>query len=276
MQSKLPPATATSRTAIDGSDKLAQGSAQVIHEPFYRIVCPAVYGGDWQHSEQRIGPGTFWTPRPDSILSMVKAIFVHHTETSLQDRESAQWEVKLYEVRDALMQTVDNWNVYGRACQQGERTLVETYGDPREIFTFHPKDYQSPADRIELYLKIEQLFGEPVVKFIDYSRGERILFEEKEAFVFGNMNNWKMEIAIRDGDWRFKVVQAFEDPEALEKFLSSEAVVLPAGFDASCMISYFWMDKENQRTTQSVKKVPLDKAALKRRRTRFISDSTQS
>lgn len=107
-----------------------------INEPYYRIVSPMHGSGAERNKMDSIGPGTYWTPRWDAVLFMLRSIFLHAKSARLN------WNVKVFETNKAIMQsapTEHKW-AFKYAHDAGEMILVKLLDTPKIIFNHSTND----------------------------------------------------------------------------------------------------------------------------------------
>lgn len=106
-----------------------QNSGREISEPHYRVVNKAMYGGS---AERKLGnilaPGTYWTPRWDSVVMMLRSIIKHYS-TSLPKEN---WETTVYQLNKAIMADPPKehkW-AFQYSVDAGEQILVKALEQP--------------------------------------------------------------------------------------------------------------------------------------------------
>ncbi|MCB0352660.1 MAG: hypothetical protein KDD64_04020 [Bdellovibrionales bacterium] len=259
-------ATVGKEPTLDTEASLKQHHISV---PYYRIVCPAVYGGEWATAEDRIGPGTFWTPRPDDVESMLRAIFTHASSCSTETLRSDEWKIQIFEIREGIVEEVDNFNPYGRSIHFGERKLVHAASPPRELLDVDFKDINDPYSRLELLLELPRILGREIKPFVDFSKGFPIVLADgSEAFVLPDPKRRLFRIGTPQVDG-FCEIARFGSAEKFWSYLDERRITFSNRDDELGVDLYFADFAEAEKKSGEKPNLPLRRRAT---RTPFRSE----
>jgi len=202
--------------------------------PYFRIVCPPLYGGS--ATGNRIGEGTYWTPRWDAIVLMASTILSHlHTyKREWLDEDNGQ--VKIYKLDHAMMTNSPpehSW-AFTYGPDAGEQVLVKALKEPELVLECH-------AHSVELM----ELACTHIERCTDFFACERIgmwaTFNDQKVYLNCNYQRKALEVAKLNPDgWSFVVIECLYDLKEMHAFLAK--VVLPADFDPHCSLEFFVRD----------------------------------
>lgn len=132
---------------------LEQNEPKPIQMPFYRIT-NGIYGTAGKYTEKPleniIAPGTYWTPRWDSVIMMLNTTLQMYLKSSLKN-EDKYWQTTIYKIEKALMQDPPQeheW-AFTHAVDAGEQVLVKALETPEimidpesgvKLEKIHPQD----------------------------------------------------------------------------------------------------------------------------------------
>lgn len=184
-----------------------------INEPYYRLVIPAMYGGT---AKEKLGnenaPGTYWTPRWDAILFMLRTAFIHYGTTikSWKGFESS-WQVKIYQLDHAIMDDAPSshkW-AFNYAHDAGEMILVKPLSQIKTIL-------DKPIDSVEVESLINKSFQHEAP--VNFERGTKAISPTGQMFyLMPNYKNKTIEVAVKDG-WKFKIINNIKSIKELIDF----------------------------------------------------------
>lgn len=173
----------------------------LIHEPYYRISSDIMYGTGG------IQPGTYWTPRWDAILFMIRSLFLH----AMSSRFGSE-KVKIYKISKAIMQPAPEshrW-AFSYGHDAGEMVLVKLLEQPEII-------YDGPIDSPEIEQLVNKSFNyKPPVDHSQHGMAAK-LKDGSQVWISGNYDSKLIEIVKKSG-WQFEVVAVIRSLEEWEKF----------------------------------------------------------
>ena len=201
-------------------------------ETYYRVVCPPLYGAN--AVGDRVGPNTYWTPRWDAVIRMLRSIMQHWYITR-RKLNTSPWEVKIYQLNNAVWKNSPEehkW-AFKYAPDAGEQVLEKALTPPKLIYQFNVTDPE-----------FLELTKEPVEKMIDYAAFAQranlvIQLNGKEAYI--HPGNGVIEIAVRNpGTWSYSVIKTIRSMTEWSDFIKT--IKIPDNFDDEGALSYFFLD----------------------------------
>ncbi len=194
-----------------------------VKEPYYRLVTNAMYGAN-NTPETEVGPGTYWTPRWDAILFMIRSFFL---ATSMHRIEGTY---KIYKIDKAIMKpspSEHQWAFrYGHDA--GEMVLVKPLSIPRIIRQGKTEDLE---DLVDQSFKHET----PV----DYSKnGVSANLSGQEIFISPSQND--IGVYKKNG-WKFEKIQTIKSLPEWDRF-ESQITNIDWNSDAGVGLMYFFQD----------------------------------
>lgn len=176
-----------------------------IKQPYYRIISPMHGSGAERNKIDNLGPGTYWTPRWDAVLFMLRSIFLH----GMSIRQN--WNVKVYELNNAVMENAPEshkW-AFKYAHDAGEMVLVKALEAPKIVFDHNLQD---PAfENI-----IDQSFQhkEPINH---EAHGVKAIWRGDAVILSPNYEEKSLDVVQKVG-WEFKVLLKITNSAQLSNF----------------------------------------------------------
>lgn len=203
-------------------------SEQRIKEPYYRITCPACYGQN--AGGDPVGPGSYWTPRWNGILEMMKTIMKFYLQSGTMGKlNSDAFKTRIYKIEEAIMDDPPPENAWAFNFQSdvGEQVLVKALSSPELMYDLHPMDEQ-----------FQELVTTEYEKEINYASGVKFNWRGQEVFVMPDYNRKIIEVAIPSNGWKFEVIHVIKSMDELDAFYA-EATELS---DEINILDYFPQD----------------------------------
>ncbi len=208
-----------------------------ISVPYYRITTDVHFGSQLT-SDKRLDPGTYWTPRWDAIILMLRQVFFHYVQFR-KTIKADEMKVKVWQLDDAIMEDSPNegkWPLY--EIDAGEKILVKKISEPQLIF-----DEFLNSDALP------NLITETAEILQDYSKGESVVYNGEKVYFNFDSNSKVINIVKRNSDgYSFSTIKTIHSNQELNDFLITSEV--PENFDDSGAIAWFVYDmnwhKENE------------------------------
>jgi len=226
-------------------------SQKRIEQPYYRVVCPVMYGSGFGLKGDRVGTDTYWTPRWDAILFMLRSIFLaYNSNRTEREARNPDWNTKIYKIEEAIMQDAPKehgW-AFTYRTDAGEQILVKALSTPEVVFEAHPSEPE-----FESVLEESFQYDNPINYAFDESL--KVLHNDGEVFLYPNYKTKTIEVAKRNEDgWSFVVVKEIRSLDELDKFLR-ESQFNKETFDERGALSWFTSDMDwiEEDTSQIVR-----------------------
>ena len=180
-----------------------------IKDPYFRIVSDAMYGSTAiKKLGGEISPGTYWTPRWDAILFMLRSLFLHTMSHKLT-RDSS---VKIYKINNAIMSPAPKeheW-AFNYAHDAGEAVLVKALQTPEII-------YNGPINSNEIENLVDQSFQHtPPVNHGAHGMKAKLI-DGKDVFISPNYDKSSVEIAVQNG-WQYRIIKTIKSAKEWDNF----------------------------------------------------------
>lgn len=205
---------------------MAKFANKQITKPHFRVVCPACFGNN--DGKDPLGPGSYWTPRWNAVVSMLCTINKFYFQRN-NSHNSDGFRTKIYRLDKAIMADPPkehSW-AFNYQSDAGEQVLVKALSEPVMLCDMLPTDRQ--------FLELMEDY-EPDV---DYSKGEKYLWNGQEVFLYPNYQTKKLEIAKKNEGWSFSVIGSLSSAQEFESWVS-QAKLLDSEWTG--MIEYFMQD----------------------------------
>ena len=211
-----------------------------IEQPYYRVVCPVMFGSGFGLKGDRTGPDTYWTPRWDAVLFMLRSIFLTYISNKIErERKDIKWNTKVYKIDDAIMKDAPkehSW-AFTYRTDAGEQVLVKALSTPEIIFESHPS-------KPEFESVLEESFQHE--NPIDYSFDQslKVVHNGEEVYLYPNYERKLVEVAKKNEDgWSFAVIGELRNLKELDNFLK-ESQFEEETFDTQGALSWFTNDMD--------------------------------
>lgn len=197
---------------------------QEILQPYYRIVNKAMYGGSAQEKLGDIlAPGTYWTPRWDSILMMMRTILSHYRPSL----DEIGWETTVYQLNKAIMADPPKehkW-AFRYAVDAGEQILVKALEKPtiaRDPKTGIKIERLHPMLNSEF---IEIITNTDIKLPVDWeSHGVKAILDGKMVFIGWDYDDAEITINVKDG-WQFKKILSIRSSREWNELLKKLKII---------------------------------------------------
>lgn len=249
-------------------------SPQQVNKPYYRVVSPMYGAGASANGLDAVGPGTYWTPRWDAVVRMIRSMFYQYRQNFHRDPPK-DWTAKIYQLDSAIMDDspAEHQWAHNPSTDAGEKVLVKALAEPQLIEEVSP---DSP--------RMEYFLTQKTEKYIDHSRrNQKFKWNGKECYLSPNYNNNTFEVYEKGNDgYSFNLLAVFHSMKELEPFLQSAQELPSREQDAWMGTSYAitdfgWHDyntasnwyhkakfaaNSNQEDWRNIWKIPLDQYAI--------------
>lgn len=212
---------------------LLESQEQEFHitEPYYRIVSDLMYGATAKEKlGDEIAPETYWTPRWDAVLFMIRSLFLHSMPNRLGDKN-----VKIYETQNAIMKPAPiehKWSFkYGHDA--GEAVLVKLLDKPKILYN---GKVNSPE--VENLINQSLKYEPPVNHEIIGVKSQ--LKNGQDVFISPNYKSKSIEVVAKDG-WRFKTIKVIKNIQEWNNF-EKETKFIDWDSDQGIGLMYFFHD----------------------------------
>lgn len=211
-----------------------------VNKPYYRVINKAMYGsaGKWSDSPlaSEIGPGTYWTPRWEGVLSMLASTFRQYSNGNLKDDDV--WKTTVWQINKAIMEDPPKEHAwaFNYSSDVGEQVLVKALENPQIA-----KDPETgtllkdilPKSFIFMSLLYKHLAKPPT---IDYkSRGAEVLWNGRTVYLHPDYDNNAIVVKGEpdvDEPWNFPTVKIIGSMQEFEKFTKESKYVDPDSYGA--------------------------------------------
>jgi hypothetical protein len=248
-------------------------SPQQVNKPYYRVVSPMYGAGASANGLDAVGPGTYWTPRWDAVVRMIRSMFYQYRQNFHRDPPK-DWVAKIYQIDSAIMDDspAEHQWAHNPSTDAGEKVLVKALAEPQLIEEVSP---DSP--------RMEYFLTQKTEKYIDHSRrNQKFKWNGKECYLSPNYNNKTFEVYEKGNDgYSFNLLAVFHSMKELEPFLQSAQELPSREQDAWMGTSYAitdfgWHDyntasnwyhkakfaaNSNQGDTRDIWKMPMEQYA---------------
>lgn len=221
--------------------------AQQSFGPYWRVITDSAHGAGSLKGD-RVGPGTYWTPRWDAVQHMVQMSGSLLSSMPVESRG-----IKIYKVDKAEVEKPPAEHKLPQKGYEdhGEVVMVRPLSEVQLIYDFEAGD--------ETW---ESIVQSPREKFIDYSsRNPSVtLSYGRQAWISPNYRTKKFDVAVRNPDgWSFDVIASLDQAE-LDDFLDQSSYD-PHGFDPDASLDYAIQDwnepvQEKDRPQKPVEQRP--------------------
>ena len=221
-----------------------ESTEKTISKPYYRVVNKALYGGSAQEKVGNIlAPGTYWTPRWDSVIMMLWTTLTNYKPSY----NNEDFRTTVYQLNKAIMTNPPKehkW-AFKYGVDAGEQILVRPLEPP-----FVATDPKTGIKFDNLHPMLDPEFMEVVTKTqIDVptdwaSHGTEAILDNKEKVYIGcNYDNAEIGIYKQDG-WEFIKLYSIKSLAAWNKFRIRLKIVEPdsLGTDA---LDWFLYDMDD-------------------------------
>jgi hypothetical protein len=209
---------------------------QEIDRPYYRII-NGMYGTSGKYEKNpisKLGPGTYWTPRWDAILMMLRTTLLNYGKMLIKDDDF--WKTSIYQINNAIMDDPPKEHSWAHSFQvdAGEQVLVKALEEPKVLY----KDIL-PGDTDFLDLVGELVYHKPP---IDIKRvGEEVYLDGKKLYAVVDYDNYKIDLMEPTSNWESRVVHSIKSLDEFKKLKPRIKWDMTAEDDS---ISWFLMDMD--------------------------------
>lgn len=237
-------------------------SQQQINQPYYRVVCKPAYGG---RLDDPFAKGTYWTPRWDGVVLMMKSIFRLYMNEK-QKFSHEDWKTTIYTVSHAVMEDPPEEHVwaYVHSVDAGEQMLVSLIEQPQIIYQGYPDD-----DGFAV------IMSERTEKLINFSKIQdlAILLNGETNYLYPDYNTKTINVIKPiPGTSGHDIVVKLKSSQEFEQFMSN---ISPPKDNNNAIFWAFqdfgWLKQlqENQNKERQVVSVPEPQRSRRSKRTPF-------
>lgn len=199
-----------------------------IKEPYYRVVSDTMHGASAiKKLGSEIAPGTYWTPRWDAILMMIRSIALNSKIHKIDGN------IKVYQTNHAIMapSPKEHQWAFKYSVDAGEMVLVKLLDQPKIIHNMSTNDE-------EIEGMIDQSFQTKPP--IDHSRQGMAAKLKDGSDVWITPRSNRIEVAKKNG-WQFNVIQTIS---SLQQWKQFESQLSSADWEseAGLGLAYFFHD----------------------------------
>ena len=212
---------------------------QEIQQPYYRVVNGTMYGAS---AKDPTGPGTYWTPRWDSVLMMLGSTLKYHKQG---DTLGDKWKTTVYQLDKAVMTDPPKEHAWAftYGVDAGEQVLVKALEKPKIAKNPNTgkeiKDLM-PSDPDFLELMIGATNQKPPVDW--ERRGVKANLDGKEVFLGWDYDDRTITAYEKKG-WEFKPVLTINGYKQWNDLSSRLKVEDPHG-EAMDGLQWFMVDMD--------------------------------
>lgn len=208
---------------------LQKACAKQINRPYYRVHCEPMYGNN--AGGDILGQGSYWTPRWTGVQAMLLSILRNYVQYR-GSLTADHFRTRVWKIENAIMDDPPKNHQWAFTFQAdaGEQVLVEALSKPELLHDLTPEDPE-----------FENLI-EDFKPDVDYSKGEKFLWNGKEVYLYPNYNTKQFEIMEPTGEvWEFRNLGSIRNVDEFRNF-SKQARPVDNDDSASMGTDYFIMD----------------------------------
>lgn len=169
-----------------------ENNQEEIKQPYYRIT-NGLIGSGGENGQNKLGPGTYWTPRWDSIIMMMQTTMKYYFQENSLKRSKDFWNTTVYQINHAIMQNApeDHKWAHNFTVDAGEKILTKALEQPTIVTKFDVKlENIHPTDNIFQKLTMETKIEKPV----NLQNAAEATLNDQNVFLMVNYNNYNIEI----------------------------------------------------------------------------------
>lgn len=215
-----------------------------ISQPYYRIT-NGLIGSGGENGQNKLGPGTYWTPRWDSIIMMMQTTMRYYLQETSIKRSNEFWNTTIYQLDHAIMQNPpeDHKWAHNFTVDAGEKVLVKTLEQPKIVTKYNVKlENINPSDSI-----FQKLTQTQIEKPVNLQNAAEATLNNQNVFLIADYKDYSIKIYQTNPTqhWKPKLIGLINSYKQYEELIKNKKLTYKNDYsDQVESIEYFIMDTD--------------------------------